>query len=66
MKTLNTNAPNTPPANWLPAAYDSTALETRVDEQDTTQGLPALLPSSHLIRDAQPTDTPWVSGVKWK
>ncbi|KAL1962696.1 hypothetical protein VTN77DRAFT_9240 [Rasamsonia byssochlamydoides] len=59
MKTLNTNAPNTPPANWLPAnAYDS-ALQTRAKEQDTAEVLSALPPSSHLIRDAQPTDTPW-------
>lgn len=61
MKTLNSNAPNTPPAEWLTA--NSLHSNEPPENRENTVQPSELLYSSHLIRDAQPTDTPWVSRI---
>jgi hypothetical protein len=62
MNTLNTHAPNTPPANWFTTnALDPEAFLGQASEFNRGP-VPHTSPSSHPIaRDAQPADSPWVS-----
>ena len=62
MKTLNTNAPNTPPAHWFQSGtLDSIAPQTQESTDESGSTFLTSLPSSQSIRDAQPADSPWVS-----
>lgn len=62
MNTLNTHAPNSPPANWFPSnSFDSAGFIIQEPEH-SREHIPATPDSSHSsVRDAQPADSPWVS-----
>jgi hypothetical protein len=62
MNTLNTHAPNTPPANWFPTnAFDSAGFISHQPDYGGEPVSAAAVPSHSSARDAQPADSPWVS-----
>lgn len=62
MNTLNTHAPNSPPANWFPTnPFDSTGFIIQEPEYSKEPVSAAPVPSHSSARDAQPADSPWVS-----
>lgn len=57
MNTLNTHAPNSPPANWFPSnSFESAGVLIPDPEYGREP-----LPSHSGVRDSQPADSPWVS-----
>jgi hypothetical protein len=64
MNTLNTHAPNTPPANWFPNdVFDPTGFLSQVPQYEREPVSLAPLPSHATARDAQPADSPWVNHI---
>lgn len=62
MNTLNTHAPNSPPANWFPSnSFDSAGFIIPGPEYGREPVSAAPVPSDSSVRDAQPADSPWVS-----
>lgn len=61
MNTLNTHAPNSPPANWFPAdSFDSGGLIIQEPEYSREPISATPVPTHSSARDAQPADSPWV------
>lgn len=64
MNTLNTHAPNSPPANWLATnSFDSAGIISRELEYSREPTSAASVSSHSSARDSQPADSPWVSIV---
>lgn len=62
MNTLNTHAPNSPPANWFPTnSFDSAGIIIQEPEHSKEPVSATPNPSQSSMRDAQPPDSPWVS-----
>lgn len=62
MNTLNTHAPNSPPANWFPTnPFDSAGFIIQEPEYSREPVSAAPVPSHSSARDSQPADSPWVS-----
>lgn len=61
MNTLNTHAPNSPPANWFPTnSFDSGGLIIQEPEYIREPVSATSVPTHSSARDAQPADSPWV------
>lgn len=62
MKALNTHAPNTPYADWLPIdAFNPSSAMTGAETSKSNAPSPIPQDSSRTVGDAQPADSPWVS-----
>ncbi|KFY26674.1 hypothetical protein V493_03945 [Pseudogymnoascus sp. VKM F-4281 (FW-2241)] len=60
MNTLNTHAPNSPPANWLATnSFDSAGIISQELEYSREPTSAASVPSHSSARDSQPADSPW-------
>lgn len=61
MNTLNTHAPNSPPANWFPTnSFESAGFIMQAPEYSREPIPVAPVPSQSCARDSQPVDSPWV------
>lgn len=62
LRTLNTDAPNTPPGYWLSSdSAHSMAFPAPKPIYERESAIYNHLPSPAATRDSQPADTPWVS-----
>lgn len=64
LRTLNSDAPNTPPGYWLPVdpnATTSAVSPTQAVGSDSQTDISVDIMSAAATRDSQPADSPWVS-----